>query len=59
MEDSNPAYESANAESNAGNQVTDRNPEYMDDENSESNNVDQLDNYDYMGSHDEYDYMGH
>ena len=47
VEDSNPGYESANTESNLGNQATERNP--MDDENSQSNNVDQLDDYDYMG----------
>ena len=56
MEDSNPGYESANAESNLGNQATERNP--MDDENPQSNSVNQLDNYDYMGIHDDYDYMG-
>ena len=56
MEDSNPGYESINAESILGNQATDRNP--MDDENSQSNSADQLDDYDYMGIHDDYDYMG-
>ena len=53
MEDSNPAYESTNAESN---QATEINP--MDDENSRLNSADQLDEYDYMGIHDDYDYMG-
>ena len=47
MEDTNPGYESANTESNLGRHATERNP--MDDENSQSNNVDQLDDYDYMG----------
>jgi len=49
VEDSNPAYESTNAESN---QATEINPK--DDENS----ADQLDEYDYMATHDDYDYMG-
>ena len=53
MEDSNPAYESTNAESN---QATEINP--MDDENSRLNSADQLAEYDYMGIHDDYDYMG-
>ena len=56
MEDSNPGYESANAESNLSSQPTERHP--MDDENSQFNSVDQLDDYDYMGNHDDYDYMG-
>jgi len=47
VEDSNPAYESANAQSNLGNQATDRNPK--DDENPQSNSAGQLDDYDYMG----------
>ena len=53
MEDSNPAYESANtvgitgvlAESNTGDQAVNNNP-------------DQQDDYDYMGNHEDYDYMG-
>jgi len=53
VEDSNPAYESTNAESN---QATEINPK--DDENSRLNSADQLDEYDYMGIHDDYDYMG-
>lgn len=56
VEDSNPGYESTNAESNLGNQATEMNP--MDDENPQSNSADQLDDYDYMGIHDDYDYMG-
>ena len=56
MEDTNPAYESANAESNLGSQTTERNP--MVDENFQPNSADQLDDYDYMGIHDDYDYMG-
>merc|ERR1711971_368484 len=43
VEDSNPAYESANAQSNLGNQATDRNPK--DDENPQSNSAGQLDDY--------------
>merc|ERR1712032_1759791 len=54
VEDSNPGYESTNAESNLVSQVTARNP--MDDENSQSNSADQPDDYDYMGIHDDYDY---
>ena len=52
MEDTNPGYESANAESNLGNQATDRNTQRqnVDDENFQSNSFD----YDY----DAYDYMG-
>ena len=56
MEDTHPGNESANAESNLGSQVTERKP--IDDENSQSNNVDQLEDYDYMGFHDDYVYMG-
>ena len=53
VEDSNLAYESTNAESN---QATEIDPK--DDENSRLNSADQLDEYDYMGIHDDYDYMG-
>jgi len=47
VQDSNPAYESANTESNTGSAAIDRNPR-----------SDQQDDYDYMGNHDDYDYMG-
>ena len=50
MEDRNPAYESANMEDT---QVTDRNPHYLEYENPQLNIVDQLDDYDYMGSQDD------
>ena len=49
MEDNNPAYESANAEASLDGQVTDRNPQYVADENPQCNSGDQIDDYDYMG----------
>ena len=50
VEDRNPAYESANMEST---QVTDMNPQYLEYENAQLNSIDQLDDYDYMGNHDD------
>jgi len=49
VEDTNPGYESANAEINLGNQATERNTQNMDDENPQLNSADQPDDYDYMG----------
>ena len=50
VQDRNPAYETTNTDNILGSQAT--------EENLQSNNGEKLDDYDYMGNHDEYDYMG-
>jgi len=50
VQDSNPAYETAHTESNFSSHASAKNPQNV--------NVDQLDDYDYIGNHDDYDYMG-
>ena len=57
VQDRNPSYESNETTTATDTTLKSRANEKKKDPRSK--NVDQLDDYDYMGNHDDYDYMGH
>ena len=55
VQDRNPSYESNETTTATDTTLKSRANEKKKD--ARSKNVDQLDDYDYMGNHDDYDYM--